>query len=382
MSKPKIIALGVTLLCGLLMVGGGVWAMSSDNYAIDWNVIGAGGEPASSDDYDMRGTIGQPVAETSFSDSYRLDSDYWYPLAPAEPPEEPTIGFSPTSFGFSATEGGANPADQTLEIWNSGADTLDWSISDDADWLSSSPETGSSIGPTDVSEVTVSVDITGMSAGSYNATITITAIAATNSQEAVPVELTVNPSTDEDNPLVAVGLDSISDWLVIAYGYKAGEGVGGWTVYNPVWAAAHPEWNTLTTLYVQRGYWLDVSQACDLTYEANTYELDEGWNLIGWCGATAVSPPAPEDNPDAAVALDSIEEQLAMAYGYKAGEGVGGWTVYNPAWAAAHPEWNSLTTLYVQRGYWIDVDQACGLEYGSQLYGLDEGWNLIGWLGW
>jgi len=179
----------------------------------------------------------------------------------------------------------------------------------------------------------------------------------------------------------AEGLDTIMDNLVMAYGYKAGEGVGGWTVYNPAWAAAHPEWNTLTTLYVSRGYWLELSQACDLTYEANTYELDEGWNLIGWCGATAVSPPAPEDNPDAATGLDFIEEQLAMAYGYKAGEGVGGWTVYNPQWAAAHPEWNSLTTLYLQRGYWIDVEQACGLEYGSQLYGLDEGWNLIGWLG-
>jgi len=37
MSKRKIITLGVTLLCGLLMVGGGVWAMSSANYAINWN---------------------------------------------------------------------------------------------------------------------------------------------------------------------------------------------------------------------------------------------------------------------------------------------------------------------------------------------------------
>jgi len=591
MRTKTMIALAV-LLCGSLMVGGGVWAMSSANYAINWNVIGGGGEAASSDNYNMRGTIGQPTAETSSSPNYQLGSGYWHEMAAtagntppvvsnpvasqelgtgtveisydvtdaeqatvtisfqywstwqdcitttgegsvsigagkegtwdaktdfdgqyladckikviandgqasynigeaesptfaldtrdptgygcstpandatdvsgnptltalaasddsppisywfilaedavftqgiqesgwqeddntwlppttlnyeddywwkvkardaygnegdyspafefttASAPLEPVIAFDPTSLSFSATEGGANPADQTLDVWNSGADTLDWSISDDADWLSLSPETGSSIGPADITEVTVSVDMTGMSAGSYNATITITAIAATNSPQAVPVELTVNPSTDEDNPLVGVGLDSISDWLVMAYGYKAGEGVGGWTVYNPAWAVTHPEWNTLTTLYIQRGYWIDLSQACDLTYEANTYELDEGWNLIGWCGATAVSPPDPEDTPDAAVGLDSIEEQLVMAYGYKAGEGVGGWTVYNPEWAAAHPEWNSLTTLYVQRGYWIDVDQASSLEYGSQLYGLDEGWNLIGWLGW
>ena len=197
-------------------------------------------------------------------------------------PPSPTIGFSPTSFSFSATEGGANPADQTLDIWNSGYGTLVWSISDDADWLSLSPLCGSSIGEHDL--VALFVDISGMSASSYNGTITITAIAATNSPQTVPVELTVNPPTGEDNPDVATGLASIEDWLVIAYGYKAGEGVGGWTVYNPEWAVTHPEWNSLTTLYVGRGYWINVSQGCDLTYGANTYQLDAGWNLIGWVG--------------------------------------------------------------------------------------------------
>jgi len=219
------------------------------------------------------------------------------------------------------------------------------------------------------------------SVGSYSSTITISDPAAINGPQAVPVDLTINPAGNQGNPDVATGLDSISDWLVMAYGYKSGEGVGGWTVYNPVWAAAHPEWNSLTTLYVQRGYWIDVSQACDLTYEANTYELDEGWNLIGWCGATAVNPSAPEDNPDVAVGLDSIQDELLMAYGYKAGEGVGGWTAYNPQWAITHPEWNSLTTLHVQRGYWIDASQGCDLTYEANTYELDESWNLIGWCG-
>jgi len=52
-------------------------------------------------------------------------------------------------------------------------------------------------------------------------------------------------------------------------------------VYNPSWPAGA---NTLNALYQSMGYWINVSEACDLTYGANTYHLDAGWNLIGWVG--------------------------------------------------------------------------------------------------
>ena len=86
---------------------------------------------------------------------------------------KPIIAFSPSRLSFSAVESGDNPADQTLEIWNSGVGTLDWEVSDDADWLSSSPTSGSSTGEKD--EVTISVDISGMTAGNYEASISISA---------------------------------------------------------------------------------------------------------------------------------------------------------------------------------------------------------------
>jgi hypothetical protein len=78
--KIKTMIVLAALLCGLLMVGGGVWAMSSGSYAIDWDVIGGGGEPANSAGYAIRSTIGQPVGETSFSTNYKLGSGYWHPL--------------------------------------------------------------------------------------------------------------------------------------------------------------------------------------------------------------------------------------------------------------------------------------------------------------
>jgi hypothetical protein len=77
--KIKTMIALAALGCGLLMVGGGVWAMSSGSYAINWDVIAGGGEPASSANYAMIGTIGQAAAERSLSTSYGLWPGYWHP---------------------------------------------------------------------------------------------------------------------------------------------------------------------------------------------------------------------------------------------------------------------------------------------------------------
>jgi len=104
----------------------------------------------------------------------------------------PIISFSPASLSFNVAEGGSNPAAETLDIWNSGIDTIIWTLSDDAEWLSENPTGGSSTGEHDT--VAVSVDITGMSAGDYSAKITITADGASNSPQKVPVSLHISSS--------------------------------------------------------------------------------------------------------------------------------------------------------------------------------------------
>jgi hypothetical protein len=100
----------------------------------------------------------------------------------------PAIGYSQAPLSFLATYGSANPLDQTLEISNAGYDTLDWSASSDATWLSLDPTSGTNSGT-----VTVSVDISGVLPGTYDASIKITGTAATNSPVIIPVTLTINP---------------------------------------------------------------------------------------------------------------------------------------------------------------------------------------------
>jgi len=103
----------------------------------------------------------------------------------------PEISFSPSSFNFNAVEGSSNPASRTLQIWNSGGGTLNWSLDDGAGWLGENPTSGNSTEESD--SVTVSVNVTGMSAGDYPASINITAAGANNTPRTVPASLHIFP---------------------------------------------------------------------------------------------------------------------------------------------------------------------------------------------
>jgi len=136
--------------------------------------------------------------------------------------DTPLICCNPKNFSFSATHGGSNPESQTLEISNSGVGTINWSLSDDAAWLSENPTSGSSTGELDTAAV--SVDIAGMSAGDYSADITITAPGAINSPCTVPVSLHVGSSTQE----ISFDPESISFTAVAGGGNPPPETMAIW----------------------------------------------------------------------------------------------------------------------------------------------------------
>lgn len=125
-------------------------------------------------------------------------------------PAGPAIAFSPPSFSFSAVAGGANPADQVLTISNASGGSLGWQLSDDAAWLSLEPTSGSS------TDVTVSVNITGLPAGSYDATITIAAGGASNTPRTVPVTLTIS-SPSPTMHVASIDMGLIKSWLGRTY---------------------------------------------------------------------------------------------------------------------------------------------------------------------
>ncbi len=111
----------------------------------------------------------------------------------ATAPVPPAIGASPTSLSFAATQGGGNPATQTLNISNTGGGSLTWSISENIDWLTLSPPTGTGNGV-----VTATATTGSRTAGTYNADITLNAIGAF--PVTVPITLTVTTSPPPPPP--------------------------------------------------------------------------------------------------------------------------------------------------------------------------------------
>jgi uncharacterized protein (DUF362 family) len=95
----------------------------------------------------------------------------------------------------------STPADGSFDLYNSGAETLNYMISDDVDWLSVMPNSGDSTGPADIDTITVSYDTLGMNIGVYTASITVSDPGAMNSPQVIDVTLTiasVKPDLDDD----------------------------------------------------------------------------------------------------------------------------------------------------------------------------------------
>ena len=95
----------------------------------------------------------------------------------------PALVVNPTAFTFSGQAGGAAPAAQPLAI-SGGAFAYSISIPTSATWLRVTPQNGNAPATPQVSVVT-----TGLAAGVYNATVTITAAGAANSPQVIGVTL-------------------------------------------------------------------------------------------------------------------------------------------------------------------------------------------------
>ena len=123
----------------------------------------------------------------------------------------PQLRINPTSFSFTATQGGNNPASQTLTIFNDGQQNLIWSVSTNQPWLTVSRNfptptsgvespNGKSTPPLDVN-----INIAGLGVGAYEAKIIINSNAGSIE---IPVVLGVSSTgatytssqcTDSDN---------------------------------------------------------------------------------------------------------------------------------------------------------------------------------------
>ena len=107
------------------------------------------------------------------------------PSAPPTPPGPPAprLIVRTSSLSFTATQGAANPQDQTFNV----SSNVSWTVSENAPWLTVSPTSDSNDGT-----ITARVNTAGVSLGTHTAAITITDGGIT---ETVTVTLTLNPQS-------------------------------------------------------------------------------------------------------------------------------------------------------------------------------------------
>jgi len=104
--------------------------------------------------------------------------------------EPPEIGVTPTSIEHEVIVG--QPlADETFSVRNTGGQTLTYTLSESAGWLSIAPISGQSIGEADA--VTIHYEVAGLPIDTYATNVTITAGGATNSPLSLPITVHIVP---------------------------------------------------------------------------------------------------------------------------------------------------------------------------------------------
>src|SRR6185437_15621115 len=188
--------------------------------------------------YAYTGISGFPTS-TFQSDYYWVDVVYL--PASSMPGAPPSLLASPSSLQFAAFAGQGNPAPQTVNVYNQGSGTLNWTASSNASWLIV-PASGTT--PTALS---VSVNSSQLATGTYSGTITINATGSNTGPQTVAVSLVVtnlwlfsNFADGTMNGWAVSPLGLASNWSVSngALQYNGGghtqvyAGDSGWTNYN------------------------------------------------------------------------------------------------------------------------------------------------------
>ncbi|MCP5047875.1 MAG: hypothetical protein GY940_11935 [bacterium] len=175
------------------------------------------------------------VSETDGSPSDTSDSVFT--VAPGTQGAVITLNRSQLNFG--AVVPGGDPDPRTVSIDNGGSGTMNWWVTENAGWLSCSPDSGTGAGG-----VTVAVDISGLSAGEYGATVTVGSSDASNSPQTVAVELNVYGAGTSEPPFgifstpgngtVVSGSVPFTGWALddtAVESVKIYRGAGGTSVY-------------------------------------------------------------------------------------------------------------------------------------------------------
>ena len=163
----------------------------------------------------------------------------------------PSILLNPASLSFSGTAGGTNPLAQTIHLLNPTGGTLSWTLAESAPWLALNMTSGTTTTETD--QISASVGISGLGAGTYSTIISVTASGASNSPKQIPVSLTLSqPTTGSANLTWTANTEPDLAGYKVHIGTQPG-------IYNPPITLGTVTTYTATNLTSGKTYYFCVS---------------------------------------------------------------------------------------------------------------------------
>jgi predicted outer membrane repeat protein len=140
--------------------------------------------------------------------------------------EEPVIRVSQYPIEIFCEQNDPAPEDEVISIYNGGAGTLQWQITEDCAWLSVNPESGTSQGQ--YNQVTLSIDTAGIDWGLFECELTITSDDAVNSPVVIPISLKIFRvlNVPDQFPTIQSAVDEADDTDIVslADGTYTGDG--------------------------------------------------------------------------------------------------------------------------------------------------------------
>lgn len=138
---------------------------------------------------------------------------------------------SPASLTFQAVQGGVNPSNQVVTLSKKLSRQVGWKSVDTANWLSASPASGTI---TSSAQLVVSVNISGLSAGTYTGSVTVTL--SKGGSLSIPVTLTVTSagSSGSGTASATATLSWLPNTDTDLAGYKVYMGTSSGLYGNPV----------------------------------------------------------------------------------------------------------------------------------------------------
>ncbi len=172
-------------------IGGGTLNWTAGNFDVWMTVTPSSGvgDGIITLDFDLTGLAPGSYLDTVVVSDPASTNElaFAYVTLNVEAEAEPDIVLSPTELYFNATEGGGNPPSQTFSIVNNGGGSFNWDLNETAGWLDLDHSSGSG----DVT-VTASIDISGLSQGTYSEMISVSITGDANISLAVDVYLTIS----------------------------------------------------------------------------------------------------------------------------------------------------------------------------------------------